>query len=36
MTVRLGLDGRNIVRRLENDTLNEAWPGIDGPERVGV
>ena len=21
---------------LENDILNETWPGIDGPERVGV
>ena len=22
--------------RLENDILNEAWPGIDGPESGGI
>ena len=36
MTVRLNLHGRNIVLRLDNDILNEAWRGSRPGESGGI
>ena len=35
MTVRLNLQGRNIVLRLDNDILKEAWRGSTARREWG-